>query len=135
MRIFNIDEEEAMIVRKNFDWYLEGHSVNKIIKELSDAGIKSPKGSDRWPKRTIQDMLVNEKYIGNVLLGKPCTGDFLDNKQRINRGQVQQYLMKEGHTPLISSEIFEKVQEEIKRRSNLEKVNGRIQRKTNHQSN
>ena len=130
-----IDEEEATIVRKIFDWYLEGCSINKIIKKLSDEGVKSPKGSDKWPKRTIQNMLVNEKYIGNVLLGKTCTGEFPDNKQRINRGQVQQYLMKEGHTPLIASEIFEKVQEELKRRSNLEIVNGKAQRKTNHQSN
>ena len=130
-----IDEEEATIVRKIFDWYLEGCSINKIIKKLSDEGVKSPKGSDKWPKRTIQNMLVNEKYIGNVLLGKTCTGEFPDNKQRINRGQVQQYLMKEGHTPLIASEIFEKVQEELKRRSNLEIVNGRAQRKNNHQSN
>ncbi|MDD5936984.1 MAG: recombinase family protein, partial [Clostridiales bacterium] len=65
-----INEEEAAIVRNIFSWYLEGYSVNKIIKELSSTGVKSPKGSDKWPKRTIQNMLVNEKYIGNVLLGK-----------------------------------------------------------------
>lgn len=79
-------------------------------------------------------MLVNEKYIGDVLLGKTCTGEFPDNKQRINRGQEQQYLMKEGHIPLIASEIFEKVQAELKRRSNLEIVNGRAQRKNSQYS-
>ena len=42
-----IDEEEARIVRKIFDWYLEGCSINKIIKKLSDEGVKSPKGSDK----------------------------------------------------------------------------------------
>ena len=129
-----INEEEAVIVRNIFSWYLEGYSVNKIIKELSSTGVKSPKGSDKWPKRTIQNMLVNEKYIGNVLLGKTCTGELPDNKQRLNRGQVQQYLMKEGHTPLIASEIFEKVQAELKRRSNLEIVNGKAQRKNSQYS-
>ena len=129
-----IDEEAAAIVRKIFDWYLEGYSINKIVNELSNAGIKSPKRSDKWPKRTIQNMLVNEKYIGNVLLGKTCMGEFPDNKQRINRGQVQQYLMKEGHTPLISREIFEKVKVEMKRRSNLEIVNGKAQRKNSQYS-
>lgn len=42
-----INEEEAAIVRNIFSWYLEGYSVNKIIKELSNTGVKSPKGSDK----------------------------------------------------------------------------------------
>lgn len=129
-----INEEESIIVSKIFERYVEGYSVNKIIKELAMSGVKSPKGSDKWPKRTIQHMLVNEKYIGNVLLGKTCTGEFPNNKQMINQGQVERFLMEEGHTPLISNELFEKVQAEIKRRSNIEIVDGKVQRKDTHYS-
>jgi len=67
-------------------------------------------------------MLTNEKYIGNVLLGKTYTDQFPNNKQKVNRGEQQRFLVKEVHVPIISNEVFEKVQEEIKRRSNTELV-------------
>ena len=47
------------------------------MKELERLGIKSPTGKDKWSKRTIDVMLSNEKYIGNVRLlddGKPSSG-------------------------------------------------------------
>lgn len=94
----------------------------------------SPKGSVKWPKRTIQNMLINEKYIGNVLLVKACTGEFPNNKQMNNRGQAVHFLVEKGHIPLISNELFEKVQEEIKKRSNIEIVDGKVQRKDTHYS-
>ncbi|XMB65780.1 recombinase family protein [Cellulosilyticum sp. ST5] len=121
-------------MRKVFNWYKEGHSVNKIIKELKNADVMSPKGSVKWPKRTIQNMLINEKYIGNVLLVKACTGEFPNNKQMNNRGQAVHFLVEKGHIPLISNELFEKVQEEIKKRSNIEIVDGKVQRKDTHYS-
>ena len=129
-----IEEKEAAIVRHIFNWYAEGYSVNKIIKELENTDVMSPKGSTKWPKRTIQNMLVNEKYIENVMLGKTCTGEFPNNKQVINRNQSARFFMEEGHTPLISKELFEKVQEEIKRRSNIEIVDGEAIRKDTHYS-
>lgn len=81
------DEDQAAVVLMIYDWYLKGYSIDRIIKELAGINVKSPTGCDKWPKRTIQNMLVNEKYIGNVLLGKTCTGEFPNNKQRKNHGQ------------------------------------------------
>lgn len=48
--------------------YLQGKSVLGIEKELERLGIKSPTGKATWPKRTINVMLSNEKYMGNVRL-------------------------------------------------------------------
>ncbi len=39
-----------------------------IINELENSSIKSPTGKEKWSKRTIQKILINEKYIGNVIL-------------------------------------------------------------------
>ncbi|AQR97602.1 recombinase [Clostridium saccharoperbutylacetonicum] len=72
-----INEEQAEVVRKVFDLYLSGYSINMIMKELAFNNIKSSTGKDIWSKRTIQKMLKNEKYIGNVILGKTYTGQFL----------------------------------------------------------
>jgi site-specific DNA recombinase len=79
-------------------------------------------------------MLTNEKYMGNVLLGKTYTGVYPNNKQKVNQGSQGQFLMKEAHEPIISNEVFEQVQEEMKRRSNIELVDGKSKRKDTHYS-
>jgi len=61
-----IDEKEANNVRIIFNLYLQGKSVLGIVKELELLGIKSPTGKATWPKRSIDVMLSNEKYMGNV---------------------------------------------------------------------
>lgn len=129
-----IDEEQAPVVRNIFDLYLKGYSVDMIMKELAYDNIKSPTGKEKWSKRAIQTMLNNEKYIGNVLIGKTYTGTFPNNKQKVNCGAQEQFLMKEAHTPIIPIGVFEQVQEEIKRRSNMEVVDGKAKRKNTHYS-
>lgn len=129
-----INEEQAEVVRKIFDLYLSGYSVDMIIQELVAKGIKTSTGKEKWSKRAIQKMLTNEKYIGNVILGKTYTGQFPNTQQKINYGEQEQYLMKDAHSPIISNEVFEKVQEEMKRRSNIEVVDGNAKRKSTHYS-
>ena len=129
-----IDEEQAEIVRTIYDLYLSGLSIRLIAKELKKRGIKSPQGKDIWSKKSIQTVLGNEKYIGRVLLGKTYTGDFPNNKQFLNDGEHEQFLMKDAHKPIIGLEKFEQVQEEMKQRSNMEIINGVARRKRTHYS-
>lgn len=129
-----INEEQALVVRSIFDLYLSGYSVDMIMKELASSNIKSPTGKDMWSKRAIQKILANEKYIGNVILGKTYTGQFPNNQQIINCGDQELFIMKDAHTPIITEEIFLKVQEEMKSRSNIEVVNGNAKRKNTHYS-
>ena len=91
-----IDEKKAKNVRVIFNLYLQGKSVLGIVKELERLGIKSPTGKATWPKRTIDVMLSNEKYMGNVRL--------LDN------GKHDAYYLAEGNNPaIISKETFQAV--------------------------
>lgn len=53
-----------------FDWYLHGDSVGVIIKKLKQQNIMTSTGKDNWSKRTIDTMLSNDKYAGNVILLK-----------------------------------------------------------------
>jgi site-specific DNA recombinase len=68
------------------------------------------------------------------LLGKTYSGDFPNNKRRINNGEQSQFLMKHAHEPIIEEEKFEQVQEEMKRRSNIEISFGKAVRKGTHYS-
>jgi hypothetical protein len=103
---------------------------NRRPKELLCTNTKSPQEKDKWSKHAIQTMLTNEKYIGNVLLGKTYTGQLPNNQQKVNHGAHEQYLMKDAHEPIIHIEVFEEVQEAMKCRSNIELVDGKSQRKS-----
>ena len=70
-----INEEEASVVRYMFERYIEGVGSSTIAKELTAKGIKTPKDGDKWCESTIRGILKNEKYIGDVLMGKTFTID------------------------------------------------------------
>ena len=61
-------------------------------------------------------MLRNEKYIGDAILQKSYTVDFLLKRRVINDESVQMYHIEEDHEPIIDIETLEAVQTEIERR-------------------
>lgn len=74
--------KEAEIVRKIFSLYLDGNRVRKIKRYLEENGIKTVTGKTKWSTSTIDRILSNEKYMGNLLLQKIYTPDFLTGKQK-----------------------------------------------------
>ncbi len=96
-----VNAAQAEIVRLIFDLRLEGWSLRQIASELAIRGIRSPRGSRRWSPETLNKILANEKYNGNVLLQKTVVEDFLNGKQRRNRGQVNRYLITDSHQAII----------------------------------
>ena len=120
--VLTIDAEEAANVRLIFDLYLKGYSVVKILNELDARGIKSPTGNDRWCKRSVDTMLSNEKYIGDVMVLKTYSSGFPDNRRVKNSGKEDShpmYLAERSHEAIIQRDIFDAVQEEKIRRSNI----------------
>ena len=116
-----INEDEANIVRYMFERYVEGIGSSTIAKELTAKGIKTPKGGTRWCESTIRGILKNEKYIGDVLMGKTFTIDPISHKRLSNLGEVDKHYYKEHHEPIISKELFDRVQEiRTKRAGNRE---------------
>lgn len=111
-----VNEEEAVIVRLIYRFFLEGQTPHSIAKHLTGQGLTSPGGKDKWQSGTIRNILINEKYKGDALLQKKYTVDFLTKKQKVNEGEVPQYYVENSHPAIISSDIFDMVQEEMKHR-------------------
>lgn len=124
--------EEAEIVRLIFRLYLEGHSAKKISQYLEENGIKTATGQDKWYDSVIFKMLRNEKYMGDALLQKTYTVDFMTKKKVINKGIVPQYYVEDDHEPIIPKELFYRVQEELARRASMNK--SAVTRKKNQKS-
>jgi len=112
--------EKAEIVQLIFDLYLQGSSILSIIKELENKEILTPSGKKKWCNQSVVKILTNEKYMGNVLLKKTYTDGFPNRKRKKNSGEKHRYLAEQVHPEIISKEMFDAVQEERQRRSNVE---------------
>lgn len=109
--------EQAKVVRKIFDLYLQGLSLGKIKAYMESMGIKTITGNNHWDTTTIQKMLTNEKYKGDTMLQKTYTEDFMTGKKAKNVGQRNRYYVRNSHPAIVSDEVFDEVQEEMARRA------------------
>lgn len=113
-----INEEEAEIVRYIFNRYIEGAGGMVISRELRNLGYKTKRGGTSWPETTIIGIIKNEKYKGDILMGKTFTVDPISSKRRLdNFGEEDRFYIRDHHEPIISEEVFEKAQEILQRRS------------------
>jgi hypothetical protein len=111
-----IVESEAKVVRKIYKLFLEGKTPSGIAKNLTEEGIPTPGGSEKWRTSTVESILTNEKYKGDAMLQKTFTVDFLTKKTKVNEGEVPQYYVEKSHPAIISPEVYDIVQHEMKRR-------------------
>lgn len=111
-----INPTEAEIVKRIFREYLEGASCKKIAKGLERDGIKTSRGKTKWYDSGVRLILENEKYMGDALLQKTYTVDYLKKKRVKNTGIMPQYYVEDDHEPIIPKEMFLMVQEEMARR-------------------
>ncbi len=112
--------EEAEVVKRIYREYLDGASLLQIARGLEADGILTAANKRKWRPETLKKILQNEKYIGDALLQKTYTVDFLSKKRVVNNGIVPQYYVENSHEPIIPREIFMQVQEEMVRRANLQ---------------
>ena len=111
-----IDPEQAEVVKRIYREYLEGRSMKKIAEGLEQDGILTGAGKTKWYDSTINKILQNEKYMGDALLQKTVTTDFLTKKRVRNTGTLPQYYVEDDHKTIIPKEIFMQVQAELVRR-------------------
>lgn len=109
--------EEAEVVKEIYRFYLDGMSLNMIVDRLNKKGLTTKGSNAPYRKEVIQRILTNEKYTGDALLQKTYVTDCITKKTRKNNGELPMYLVKNHHEPIISRADFNRVQEEMARRS------------------
>lgn len=114
-----IKEDEAKIVRKIFNLYLDGKSLEYIAEQLTTMSIPTKSGSMHWQQTGVSYIIKNEIYIGNALLQKKySTNDFPHLKKR-NKGEKPQYYVVSVAPPIIGEDIFKKAQRIIHARASI----------------
>ncbi len=117
-----IVQEEAEIVRIIYDKFLKGESLKVIADSLTSQNIPTPRKKVVWTSSTVRSILSNEKYMGDALINKTYTVDFLSKKVKANNGERPKYYVENNHPAIIDRNTFNKAQEELARRSGKRKV-------------
>lgn len=116
----SVNEEEVEIVRAIFHKYTnEGKGTHVIARELLEEGMR-PKRIKLWRNTIILRTLRNEKYVGDLCQKKTITPDYLNHKKKYNRGEEEMVYIYNHHEPIISRDLWNRTQEELKRRSSSE---------------
>ena len=115
--VLSINPEEAPVVRAIFHKYTnEGKGAHVIAGELMEEGFR-PKRILHWSDTVILRILQNEKYVGDLCQKKTFTPDYLTHKKKYNRGEEEKIYIKEHHEAIIDRNLWNRTQEERKRRS------------------
>ncbi len=114
--------EEAETVRLIFKLYLDGYAYQRIAEVLEHQERKTALGKSKWDKKEIARILKNEKYVGDALLQKTFTTDCITHKIVKNNGQRPMYLVTNNHEPIVDRDTFNRVQQELARRSSKRKI-------------
>ena len=111
-----INDEEAKTIRRIYSEFLGGRNPQEIAKGLEDDAVPGCQGQTKWYTSTVIGILKNEKHMGDALLQKTYTVDFLTKKQVKNNGEVTQVYVEGSHKGIIDRETWDAVQEEFARR-------------------
>ena len=112
----SINEEGAKVVRYIFDRYVAGAGSTMIARELNEQGIMTIRGNP-WTSSSVMGIVNNEKYKGDILLGKTFTVDPLSKRRLENLGEEDRFYIRDHHEPIISEETFARAQEIRNRRN------------------
>lgn len=116
-----VNQEQAEIVKFIFSEFLKGEGSTSIKYKLEEKGCLTSTGLKKWSSSGIVRILENPFYCGTLVYRKSYIPDYLEQKAKKNKGQVEKIIVEGKHEPLVSKEDFERVQEIIKERS--QKIN------------
>lgn len=137
-----IDPEAATVVKSIFKMCLDGKGNETFARELQENKVLIPmaywrsKGLNRggkktqtnpykWCKTTIQKILSQQEYCGDIINFKTYSKSF-KNKRRIENSKENWAVFKNVNEPIIDRETFETVQKFISKtkRRTPKKENG-----------
>ena len=116
-KTISVNEDEAQTVRMIYDMYLQGYGTTTIAKRLIELGIKNKKGEVSWHTHGVMGIIKNEKYKGDILLGKTFTTDPISKRRLANFGEENQYYIRDHHEPIVSREIWDEAEKIRKKRA------------------
>jgi site-specific DNA recombinase len=110
-----INEEQAAIVRRIYQEFLDGYGTFQIARRLTAENVPTAHGGKEWCASHILKVLTNEKMKGDTRCQKTYNADYLTKRRVKNKGDLPQYYYEDTHPAIIDKETWELVQLELER--------------------
>ncbi len=123
-----IDPEAAEVVKEIFTMFADGYGKSAIACQLNDRGVPNPSEYKRlkgfrytqpvqyksriWSYNSVQGILSNEVYIGNLIQGKSGSVSYKTKELRA-RPRSQWIRVNGTHEPIIDTVLWNRVQNMI----------------------
>lgn len=127
-----IDPEAAEVVRQIYTWSKEGYGIQKIARMLNERKIPNPstykeqkgipykrpstQSGSYWKYYSVERILKNEVYIGNMVQGRQRNFSYKSNK-KIYIPREEWVVVPGTHEPIISQELWDSVQHQLRNRT------------------
>ncbi len=105
-----IDEAQAIVIRRIFEMYLSGNGKQAIANVLNDEKVPTRAGHTKWTHTTVAYILNNERYMGDAVLQKRYRTEIFPYQSKINHGEKEKYYVEEANLPIVTKETFEATQ-------------------------
>ncbi len=107
-RGWKIVPQEAAVIQRIYDMYLNGVPLLNIVDVLNEEGIPCSSGYGRWQCHTISEIMKNEKYAGHIRMQKTYIKDPITHERASNRNAViKQFFKRDHHAPIVSEDVWE----------------------------
>ena len=128
-----INEDTAPVVRQIFECAADGVPIYQIVRQLNEAKILTPgcysaslgikvspqqRGSGSWTAWTVTKILKHQVYAGDLVQGKH---NCVKHKQ-IPAKEDDWIVVQNTHEPIVSRELYEKVQAVLQQTSRKRKL-------------
>ena len=124
-----VDEDVRSIIERMFNLVIDGKSPRQIANIFSDEHIPTPSvyanlnrgvkstAYELWCPRTIEEMLTNETYIGNLTQGRRKKLNY-KSKKEIRTPKEEWIITENTHEAIIDKKVFDTVGELLKKNKN-----------------
>lgn len=129
-----VDDESASVVKRIFSMFINGNSLSKICNILTLNKVKTPSmyknmklGQSNihygvWSTRTVNDILKNPTYIGNLTQCRQKKVNY-KSKKRIHNKKLDWIVAENAVPAIIDKEVFKLAQEMFKSNKNRSNTN------------
>ncbi len=121
-----VDEEAADVVRRIFDWCMEGYGPSMIAHKLKEArvecpaahweragrcsSVKTPDNPYQWSARTVSGILSKLEYLGHMVNFKTRKPSY-KSKKKVENPPEEWHIFENTHEAIIAADTFARVQE------------------------
>jgi site-specific DNA recombinase len=111
-RVIELNEEEAPVVKRAFDLFLQGEGAKRVAERLNADGFCNRQGKP-WNKNLVLYLLKNETYTGTYIWNRYNKSNGL----KVLNPECEIVRIPNHHAPLVERMAFEHVQRTLKERA------------------